>query len=92
MNTIKLGSKGEDVKVLQKYLGINPDGNFGPKTLLKVKEWQKSKGLTRKMRKTRKSVAMKNQRRLKIKQLLFEKLAMAFGLEKAERIFQLFNL
>ena len=46
MNTIKLGSKGEDVKVLQKYLGINPDGNFGPKTLLKVKEWQKSKGLT----------------------------------------------
>jgi len=46
MNTIKLGSKGEDVKVLQKYLGINPDGDFGPKTLLKVKEWQKSKGLT----------------------------------------------
>ena len=46
MNTIKLGSKGDDVKVLQKYLGINPDGDFGPKTLLKVKEWQKSKGLT----------------------------------------------
>lgn len=46
MNTIKLGSKGEDVKVLQKYLGLNPDGDFGPKTLLKVKEWQKSKGLT----------------------------------------------
>ena len=46
MNTIKLGSKGEDVKVLQKYLGINPDGVFGPKTELKVKEWQKSKGLT----------------------------------------------
>jgi len=44
------------------------------------------------MRKTKKSVAMKNQRRLKIKQLLFEKLAMAFGLEKAEKIFQLFNL
>ena len=46
MNIIKLGSKGEDVKVLQKYLGINPDGDFGTKTLLKVKEWQKSKGLT----------------------------------------------
>ena len=45
MNTIKLGSKGEDVKVLQKYLGINPDGVFGHKTELKVKEWQKSKGL-----------------------------------------------
>jgi len=45
MNTIKLGSKGEDVKVLQKYLGLNPDGDFGPKTDQKVKEWQKSKGL-----------------------------------------------
>ena len=45
MNIIKLGSKGDDVKVLQKYLRINPDGDFGPKTLLKVKEWQKSKGL-----------------------------------------------
>ena len=46
MNTIKLGSKGEDVKVLQKYLGLTPDGNFGPNTDKKVKEWQKSKGLT----------------------------------------------
>jgi len=45
MNTIKLGSKGEDVKVLQKYLGINPDGDFGTKTLLKVKEWQLKNGL-----------------------------------------------
>ena len=46
MNTIKLGSKGEDVKVLQKYLGLNPDGDFGPKTLLKVKEWQIKNKLT----------------------------------------------
>jgi len=46
MTTIKLGSKGEDVKVLQKYLGLTPDGNFGPNTDKKVKEWQKSKGLT----------------------------------------------
>ena len=46
MNTIKLGSKGEDVKVLQKFLGLTPDGNFGPVTDKKVKEWQKSKGLT----------------------------------------------
>ena len=45
MNTIKLGSKGEDVKVLQMYLGITPDGDFGPKTLLKVKEWQLKNGL-----------------------------------------------
>lgn len=46
MNTIKLGSKGEDVKVLQKYLVLNPDGDFGPKTLLKVKEWQIKNKLT----------------------------------------------
>ena len=46
MNTIKLGSRGEDVKVLQKYLGINPDGIFGLNTYQKVKAWQKSKGLT----------------------------------------------
>lgn len=45
METIKLNSKGEDVKILQKFLGLNPDGNFGPHTLLKVKEWQKSQGL-----------------------------------------------
>jgi len=45
MNTIKLGSRGEDVKVLQMYLGINPDGVFGINTDKKVKEWQKSKGL-----------------------------------------------
>ena len=45
MNTIKLGSKGEDVKMLQMYLGITPDGDFGPKTLLKVKEWQLKNGL-----------------------------------------------
>ena len=45
MNTIKLGSKGEDVKVLQMHLGITPDGDFGPKTLLKVKEWQLKNGL-----------------------------------------------
>lgn len=45
MTTIKLGSKGNDVKVLQKYLGLTQDGNFGPMTDKKVKEWQKSKGL-----------------------------------------------
>lgn len=45
METIKLNSKGEDVKKLQKFLGLNPDGNFGPNTLKKVIEWQKSQGL-----------------------------------------------
>jgi hypothetical protein len=33
---------------------------------------------------------MKNRRRLRIKQLLFEKLVMVFGLEKAEKIFKVF--
>lgn len=45
MNTLKLGSKGEDVKILQKYLGLMVDGIFGIQTELKVKAWQKSKGL-----------------------------------------------
>ena len=45
MNTIKLGSKGEDVKILQKFLGLNTDGSFGPNTDKKVKEWQKANGL-----------------------------------------------
>ena len=45
METIKLGSKGEDVKFLQKFLGLKQDGDFGPVTEKKVKEWQESKGL-----------------------------------------------
>ncbi len=45
MNTIKLGSKGEEVKILQKYLGLTTDGSFGPNTDKKVREWQKSQGL-----------------------------------------------
>ena len=35
---------------------------------------------------------MKNRKNLKIKQLLFEKLVMAFRLEKAERLFKLFGI
>ena len=45
MTTLKFGSKGEEVKLLQKYLGLKIDGIFGPATDKKVKEWQKSKGL-----------------------------------------------
>jgi hypothetical protein len=30
--TLAVGSKGEDVKVLQEQLGVEPDGDFGPKT------------------------------------------------------------
>lgn len=46
MITIRLGSRGEDVKVLQNYLGLKADGIFGLNTEKKVKEWQKANGLT----------------------------------------------
>jgi len=42
---LKKGSKGEAVKQLQKILGCRPDGDFGPTTETKVKEWQKAHGL-----------------------------------------------
>ena len=35
---LKLGSKGEEVKELQEFLGLNADGDFGPKTDTAVKE------------------------------------------------------
>lgn len=34
---------------------------------------------------------MRNKNRRKIKELLFEKLVMLFGLEKAERVFKMFD-
>lgn len=43
---LKNGSKGPEVERLQKFLGIDPDGSFGPGTEGKVKEWQKANGLT----------------------------------------------
>ena len=42
---LKNGSKGEDVKQLQTLLGLSADGNFGPMTETKVKEWQSKNGL-----------------------------------------------
>ena len=44
--TIKLNSKGDDVKFLQKKLGLTADGSFGPKTDAAVKKFQKEHGLT----------------------------------------------
>lgn len=44
--TIKRGSKGDDVKALQKALGITDDGCFGAKTEAAVIDFQKSHGLT----------------------------------------------
>lgn len=46
MKTIKIGSKGEDVQVLQKKLNVTVDGDFGPKTEAAVKEFQKSHDLS----------------------------------------------
>jgi putative chitinase len=43
---LKLGSTGEDVVKLQKKLGVDPIGKFGPKTESAVKEWQSSHGLS----------------------------------------------
>ena len=42
---LRKGDMGPSVKKLQQLLGIKDDGNFGPKTEAKVKEFQKSKGL-----------------------------------------------
>lgn len=45
MATIKLGSKGEDVKILQQKLNLVVDGVFGPITEETVKSFQKANGL-----------------------------------------------
>jgi putative chitinase len=44
--TLKVGSKGEEVKALQEKLGLEADGNFGPGTEAKLKAWQTTNGLT----------------------------------------------
>lgn len=43
---LKLGSKGDQVKTLQRFLKLNDDGDFGPKTETAVKAWQSTNGLT----------------------------------------------
>jgi peptidoglycan hydrolase-like protein with peptidoglycan-binding domain len=44
---LKRGSTGEAVKALQKAIGgLTVDGSYGPATETRVKEYQKSKGLT----------------------------------------------
>ena len=43
---LKNGSTGDDVKKLQKFLGITDDGSFGSGTETAVKNWQKANGLT----------------------------------------------
>ena len=43
---LKKGDNNEDVKKLQIKLGVDPIGNFGPKTEEAVKAWQAKNGLT----------------------------------------------
>ncbi len=43
--TLRVGVKGEDVKILQTFLGLDSDGIYGKITAEKVKEWQISKNL-----------------------------------------------
>ena len=42
---LKKGDNNEDVKKLQIKLGVEPVGNFGPKTEEAVKAWQRANGL-----------------------------------------------
>lgn len=42
---LKLGSKGSNVAYLQKSLGINPDGDFGPNTKAAVMKFQSARDL-----------------------------------------------
>lgn len=42
---LKLGSKGDDVKELQRLLKINVDGDFGPNTEKEVKKFQSANNL-----------------------------------------------
>jgi putative chitinase len=43
---LRKGDNNEDVKKLQSKLGVEPMGNFGPKTEEAVKAWQSKNGLT----------------------------------------------
>jgi putative chitinase len=44
--TVKIGSKGKIVEKLQAALNLKADGDFGPATEAKLKEWQTRNGLT----------------------------------------------
>lgn len=45
-STLRPGAKGADVQRLQRFLGLEPDGKFGPDTEAAVRAFQRSKGLT----------------------------------------------
>ena len=46
IGTLRKGSKGEGVKLMQDALGITADGSFGPGTEKALKYWQEVNGLT----------------------------------------------
>lgn len=43
--TLRVGSTGRNVKLMQTALGINADGQFGPGTEAALKKWQSANGL-----------------------------------------------
>jgi hypothetical protein len=43
--TLRRGSTGEDVKIVQRIVGASADGRFGPATEQAVKAWQRAHGL-----------------------------------------------
>ena len=45
VRTLRKGMQGDDVKKMQKAIGVGADGDFGPGTLVAVKKWQKLNGL-----------------------------------------------
>jgi len=42
---LRLGSKGDAVKLVQAVIGAKPDGDYGAATERRVKAWQKSRGM-----------------------------------------------
>jgi putative chitinase len=46
IGTLRKGSRGEGVKMMQEALGIGADGAFGPGTERALKAWQTANGLT----------------------------------------------
>ena len=44
--TLRRGSKGDNVKKMQAKLGLSADGDFGPGTEAALKKWQTANGLT----------------------------------------------
>ena len=46
IGTLRKGSKGDGVKMMQEALGIGADGAFGPGTERALKAWQTANGLT----------------------------------------------